>query len=135
MEEACDGTKSSFKPFSTKRRFLVNKIPDQPVFHRTLEIEKAISTFFFVKQGKAKATVTFEKNVYTSNEMAKIHVDLDNRECEKNVNHVKAKLYREIVGIDSKNRTIKRKELLSVAEYEGTKHGESKAIDLELKMT
>lgn len=34
MEEACDTSKSVFKPFIAKRRIVINKIPDVPVMNK-----------------------------------------------------------------------------------------------------
>eukprot|EP00347_Sterkiella_histriomuscorum_P004579 403359926 len=134
MEEACDTSKSSFKPFLAKRRFNVIKTPDVPVLNKSLTMEKAINTFFFVKQGQSKVTVTFEKNVYQSNEIAKIKCQVDNTSCDKDITKIKVQLRRILVAKDKKGRSFKQNEILSISKYEGVKAGEQKDMSLQLKM-
>lgn len=77
-------------------------------------MEKSINTFFFVKQGKSKATVTFDKNVFRPNETTNVKVDIDNTTCDKDITRIKLKLRREIKAKDRKNRSYMYYELLNV---------------------
>lgn len=64
MEEAIDSSKSTFKPFCSKVRFLVSKTPEVPRLNVSVSLEKNIKTFFFIKQGASKAHLAFEKDVF-----------------------------------------------------------------------
>lgn len=98
-------------------------------------MEKTINTFFFVKQGKSKASVTFDSNVFKANDTTRIKVEIDNSTCEKDITKVKVKLRRAINTKDKRNRTFYENEVLAVSEYGGVKAGESKSMDVALKMT
>jgi hypothetical protein len=62
----------------------------------TLEASKKIKTFFFIKQGMSKATVTLNKDVFVDNEKAIFDIDIDNTKCDKNIEKIKICLRRKV---------------------------------------
>jgi len=101
MEEAIDSSKTTFKPFFTKQRILVHKTPSIPRQNITIKLEKNIKTFFFIKQGASKATLTFDKDVYHPNETARIRCLIDNTQCEKDIERVSVKLKKQMTALDN----------------------------------
>eukprot|EP00347_Sterkiella_histriomuscorum_P017271 403350027 len=135
MQEAGYTSNQSYKPFLAKRRFNLIGTPDVvPELNKSLTMDKAIKTFFFVKQGTSKATVTFDKNVYKSNDVARVKFDIDNRSCDKDLTKIKLQFIRTINAKDSIGRTYGNFEMLQVAKCKGVKAGEQKEIFLELNL-
>jgi hypothetical protein len=95
-----------------------------------------ISTFFFVKQGVAKADITFEKDSYSPNENASILCKIDNSQCKTDVSAIYVKLKRTVRAYDAnKQREFKNTVTVVNRRYPGVKAGmnESKLLVLNLK--
>ena len=123
MEEAIDSSKTTYKPFFTKQRIVVRKIPSIPRQNIVINLEKNIKTFFFIKQGASKATLTFDKDVYYPNEIARVACLIDNTQCEKDIERVSFKLKMFMRAVDDKNRIYTKNEKLCVARYPGLRTG------------
>ena len=78
---------------------------------------------FFVKQGSAKVSVTFNKDAFEHGETALAECSLDNRECEKEVKKVKIKLKRLIYATAKDKFKLKYNDTLAEAEYPGVPAG------------
>eukprot|EP00347_Sterkiella_histriomuscorum_P010162 403377367 len=117
-----------------KKRFIVIKTPDVPELNRSITLEKAVNTFFFVKQGNSKVTLTFDKNVYQSNDIARVKCEVDNRSCEKALSKIKIQLRRTIEAKDNQGRCYFQKDVIQKAKFDGVKSGKFKELYLELNL-
>ncbi len=84
-----------------------------------MKIDKGIKSFFFVKQGVAKAEVKFQKDAYYPSETAHVFLKLDNSECEKDIERVKIKLKRLVTGKSKGNKTYSDNQILKFIKYPG----------------
>jgi hypothetical protein len=48
----------------SKKMLVVSRPPDNPRFNLSMQLEGAVKTLFFVKQGSSKVHVTFSKNSF-----------------------------------------------------------------------
>lgn len=81
-----------------KRRILINKMLPPINFNKSSVVENDIRSMFLMKNGSAKAEITFEKDAYFPGETAVVFVNVDNSKCEKNIERVKVMFKRSVIA-------------------------------------
>ena len=89
MEEMAESSKTIYKPLLHKKKLTIKKLPQVPHYNMSLSLEKKIKTLFFVKQGTSMVDVTFERDTYNPNEIAYVKVNVNNLQCEKDIEKIK----------------------------------------------
>jgi hypothetical protein len=51
-------------PMISKKMLVVSRIPDNPRFNVSMQLEGNVKTLFFVKQGSSKVHVTFNRDSF-----------------------------------------------------------------------
>ena len=126
--------KQSFKPIMCKKRILILKPIDLKANSIEVSVESKIKSFLIFKKGIAKASIKYERDTYYPTEDAKAQLIIDNSECEKDVERVKLKLVRQVIGSLTKSYRFKLKDKLMHVSYPGFKAGETKEQELHLPL-
>jgi hypothetical protein len=61
-----DGTcnQKPMHPMISKKMLVISRIPDNPRFNVSMQLEGNVKTLFFVKQGSSKVHVTFNRDSF-----------------------------------------------------------------------
>ena len=136
MEEPIINDKQTYRPLYEKKTIVVSQALNKINFNIHRKEEQAIKSLGLFKSGISKVEVTLDKDTYLTNEVVKVHVNLDNKECDESIKKVGLKFFREftstsVQGVKLTDRTLlmKRK-----SDGVGSKVAVNRIIELPLDL-
>ena len=135
MEEPIINDKQTYRPLYEKKAVVVSQTGSKINFNISRKQEQAIKSLGLFKSGSSKVEVTLDKDTYLTNEMVKVHVNLDNNECDEAIKKVTVKFFRElnatsVQGVKLTDRTFITK---IKAEGVGSKSSAIRVIEVPLE--